>query len=36
MNIPSIEAFEIKEKFEDVIGRSIYELLPGVEETTFL
>jgi hypothetical protein len=28
--------FEIKEKFEQTIGRSIYELLPGVEETTFL
>ncbi len=28
--------FEIKRKFEDVIGRSIYELLPGVDETTFL
>ena len=28
--------FKIKGKFEDVIGRSIYELLPGVEETTFL
>jgi len=28
--------FKIKEKFEDVMGRSIYELLPGVEETTFL
>ncbi|WP_407309449.1 HD domain-containing protein [Desulfosporosinus sp. SB140] len=28
--------FEIKEKFENVIGRSIYELLPKIEETTFL
>jgi len=28
--------FEIKGKFEDVIGRSIYELLPGVEETPIL
>ena len=28
--------FEIKGKFENVIGKSIYELLPGVEETTFL
>jgi len=28
--------FEIKRKFEDAIGRSIYDLLPGVEETTFL
>ena len=28
--------FEIKDKFEDVIGRSIYELLPGVEKNTFL
>ena len=27
--------FEIKRKFEGVIGKSIYELLPGVEETTF-
>ncbi|AFM40444.1 putative HD superfamily hydrolase involved in NAD metabolism [Desulfosporosinus acidiphilus SJ4] len=28
--------FEIKDKFEKVIGRSIYDLLPGVKETTFL
>lgn len=28
--------FEIKRKFEDAIGRSIYGLLPGVEEMTFL
>ncbi|MDI6881043.1 MAG: hypothetical protein QMC95_13370 [Desulfitobacteriaceae bacterium] len=28
--------FEIKGKFEAVIGRPIYNLLPGIEETTFM
>ncbi|WP_425800882.1 HD domain-containing protein [Desulfitobacterium sp. Sab5] len=28
--------FQIKKKFEDKIGRSIYDLLPGVKETTFV
>jgi hypothetical protein len=28
--------FQIKEKFENVIGMSVYDLLPGIKETTFI